>query len=377
MHVRALVLALFSSASSQEFLTPGSRLNNASEVSVLDNVSEDCSSVYGSGGQCANSCGSCKNAGARKGVRCNGAGSQTGYYCPPDPPANYDGQEVVSTFACMDWTQGSSAMQMAESNFLNRSGEDVYLGVGTYGISDDPQRGLGACYRLQVDGVDKDIIAQSINTGHDVAGNQFDLQIGAGGAGAFNTCAGGSGSMFPGHVAQWGCIYGGVDSIEECRNLPEYPRDAEKMQEAGDSLIQLCEYGWQKKMRLSGANKSAGRCKYNPTLLDVSRVKCPEELVHMTQIQRNDDPDGYEASNQHRPEGFPNLDKMHECNAQTPGMGVDYCLTRMMDCRKPSGAFVDNTRPELMVEGRRVVQTCTADGYTRIDVQCGCAGCYC
>ena len=59
----------------------------------------------------------------------------------------------------------------------------MFFGVGTYGTADDEQNGLGACYRLTAEGVAKDIIAQSINTGHDVAGNQFDLQIGAGGAG--------------------------------------------------------------------------------------------------------------------------------------------------------------------------------------------------
>jgi len=371
-----IALGLLCDVASTDFMAPTSRWENVSVSPVSFTTVEDCSSVYG-GGQCANKCGACKNAGARKGVRCQGAGSQTGYYCPPDPPTNYMGNEVVSTFACMDWTQGSSAMRQAEAAFLSRTGEEAYLGVGTYGISNDPQQGLGACYRLRVDGVDKDIIAQSINTGHDVAGSQFDLQMGAGGAGAFNTCAGSSGSMFPGEVAQWGCIYGGVDSKEECSNLPEYPRDSEKMRETGDSLIKLCEYGWEKNLRVSGAGKPAGRCKYNPTLLDVSRVKCPDELVQLTQIQRKDDPEGYKASDQHRPTGFPNFDKRRECNAQTPGMGVDYCLTRMMDCRKPSGAFVDNTRPELMVEGRRVAQTCAADGYTRIDVACGCAGCYC
>ena len=34
--------------------------------------------------------------------------------------------------------------------------------------------------------------------GWDVDGNQFDLQIAAGGAGAFNVCAGSAGSMFSG-----------------------------------------------------------------------------------------------------------------------------------------------------------------------------------
>lgn len=152
---------------------------------------------------------------------------------------------------------------------------------------------------------------------------------------------------------------------------------AAAMEAAGDSLVALCEYSWEKGVRLSGAGLPAGECKYNPTILDVSRVRCPQQLVELTQIQRLDEPEGYTATDKWRTDGFPNFDGAHKCHAQEPGAGVDYCLTRMMDCRKPSGAFKDNVRPELMVQGRKVVQTCTADGYTRIDVTCGCSGCYC
>merc|ERR1719229_665520 len=103
-------------------------------------------------------------------------------------------------------------MRQAESAFAQQSGEDVFFGVGTFGVAKeaDPQQGLGACYRMTVEGVAKDIIAQSINTGFDVAGNQFDLQMGAVGTGAHNTCAGSheGGSMFPGSTSVWGCQYG-------------------------------------------------------------------------------------------------------------------------------------------------------------------------
>jgi len=275
----------------------------------------------------------------------------------------------------MDWTAGSSAMLAAGAKLKARTGEDVWLGVGTFGTAADPQSGLGACYRLTVEGVQKDIIAQSINTGHDVAGNQFDLQIGAGGAGAFNTCAGSSRSMYPGSTDAWGCQYGGVDSRAACAALPPYPRNASAMKAAGDSLVALCEFAWDNHLRLSGAGKPAGACKYNPTLLDVSRVRCPEELVELTWAQRTDEPTSFRASDGHRLAGFPNRDKT--CQAQVPGAGAAYCMTRMMDCRKPSGAFKDNVHADLMVVGRKLVQTCTDDGYTRIDVQCGCYDCYC
>jgi len=323
---------------------------------------------------CGDECGSCFNAGSRKGVMCNGAGSQTGYYCPAD------GDQGDITFACMDWTFGSSAMRAAEASFMAQSGEDVFFGVGTFGTADDEQNGLGACYRLTAEGVTKDIIAQSINTGHDVAGNQFDLQIGAGGAGAFNTCAGSDMSMYGGSTDVWGCQYGGVDNKTACKDLPEYPQEASPMEEAGDSLVALCEYSWDNNVRLSGAGMDAGLCQYNPTLLNVARVQCPSELVAMTWMQRSDEPDYFKAPEGMSMKGFP-VDRDAgddvECKSYVNGAGSAYCLTRMMDCRKPSGAFKDNVKDSLMVEGKKLVQTCTSDGYTRIDVQCGCTDCYC
>jgi len=300
---------------------------------------------------------------------CKGSGG-VGYHCPAEPSRNGD-----ATFACIDWTFGSSALRAAEGKFRSVSGQDVYFGVGTYGTADDKQRGLGACYRLKVEGMDKDIIAQSINTGWDVHGNQFDLQIAAGGTGAFNNCAGKEGSMFPGGKGAWGCTYGGVDSMNECRNLPGKPRQGRAMQQAGDSLVALCEYSWLKKVRVSGADRPAGACKYNPTMLDVSRVRCPEQLVALTQLQRADEPSSFTATDQGRPKGFPNREQ--KCRSEDPSAGLGYCLTRMMDCRKPSGAFKDNVQSHLMVPGRRLLQTCTSDGYTRIDVSCGCDGCMC
>ena len=54
-----------------------------------------------------------------------------------------------------------------------------------------------------------------------------------------------------------------------------------------------------------------------------------------------------------------------------------FCLTRMMDCRKPSSGFVDNMHADLLEDGMMVAQPCTNDGYTRVDVKCGCMDCYC
>lgn len=331
----------------------------------------DCTAYNAKSAHCDGSdydakCGACFNAGARGGVIC--PGERTGYQCPPDEPDVPGGM----AFACMDWTFGSTAMLAAEASYSSRSGGDpVYFGVGTYGVSYDSDKmgGLGMCLRMEIEGLKRDIIAQSINTGHDVSGNQFDLQIGAGGAGAFNTCAGDSNSMFPGPKKAWGHQYGGPDKKAECKKLPQYPRDSGPMKAAGDDLIELCEYAFDQGVFS------------NPTILSIERVACPDELVNLTQFRRTDGPDS----------AGPSVDSMtatasrprkllkgakHECNT-APGVGLDWCQTRMMDCRKPSGAVKDNVVEELVAPGFKLVQPCTADGYTRIDVQCGCYDCYC
>lgn len=304
-------------------------------------------------------CGACFNAGARSGVMCKG--SKPGYSCPPDKK-DFGGDMA---FACMDWTFGSSAMIAAEASFNGRSGKSpVYFGVGTYGVSleQDTMGGLGMCLEMQIDGVDRHIIAQSINTGHDVAGSQFDLQMGAGGVGIFNTCAGDDSSMFPGPKDVWGRQYGGLTSKDQCDNMPAHPRESAPMKAAGDSLVELCQYAWDR-----GVYR-------NPSIVSIARVGCPAELVNLTQFRRSDEPAevaiGVQTTQRR-------LTASHKCRLGEPGADAEWCLTRMMDCRKPSGAIKDNVKPELVALGHRLVQPCTADGYTRIDVQCGCKDCYC
>eukprot|EP00475_Leptophrys_vorax_P013016 TRINITY_DN1940_c0_g1_i1.p1 TRINITY_DN1940_c0_g1~~TRINITY_DN1940_c0_g1_i1.p1 ORF type:complete len:355 (-),score=86.21 TRINITY_DN1940_c0_g1_i1:53-1117(-) len=331
-----------------EFIPAPVETNNNSTCSVYTNGAwSDCDKAD-------KPCGSCFNVGSRPGVICNaGSGSQTGYLCPPE-----------KTFACMDWTFGSVSMRSAESQFSSRTGDDVYFGVGTYGVDAtiDPIKGLGACYRLDVTTMSKQMIVQSINTGSDVWGNQFDLQVGDGGFGAFDSCAGSSASMFPGDYSSWGKMYGGADTRVECSTLPPYPTDSAAMKAAGDSLVDLCEYSFDHGARFEGGA--------NPTLRSVTRVKCPDELVELTQIQRSDDPVFY------KPATPPATNSSQVCQ-NTPNSPLSYCLTRMMDCRKPSGAWRTNVDEKLMVPGKRLVQTCALDGYTRHDVQCGCFNCYC
>jgi len=262
----------------------------------------------------------------------------------------------------MDWTFGSSVNRKAEAAFNTQYNESVYFGVGSFG-SKDQMAGLGACYRLKVEGVDRDLILQSINTGSDVQGNQFDLQVGDGGFGANNKCAGTSSAMYPGGTAAWGDMYGGVSTRDKCAGLPLYPTVSGPMKAAGDDLVSLCQYSFDKKVRLE-TNPS------NPTILDMARVKCPPAIVELTQIQRSDEPADYHGTSL---PGFPNPGTKCQHNS----WDLSYCLTRMMDCCKPSGSWITNVVASLVVDKRKVVQMCTSDGYTRIDVQCGCFDCNC
>jgi len=306
--------------------------------------------VYDTGSEnCADSCAACFNPGSRSGVMCR-SGDNGGYYCPAD-----DSEDMA--YACMDWTSGSKSMQAAEQAYEARTGQSVYLGVGTYGTGNDGQMGLGQCLLIEVDEVDRPLLVQSVNTGGDVSGEQFDLQVGDGGCGAFNTCAGSSTSMFPGDYTPWGKQFGGVDNRADCAGLPPYPKDDGPMKEAGDSLIDLCEISFDRFYRYEGG--------MNPTIQSFTRVECPEELTALTQMKRTDDPAFDKPLLLKKNEG-------HQCNG-----GGSWCLTRMMDCRKPSGGWPDNVKDENMQPGMKLIQPCAADGYTRIDVQCGCYDCYC
>jgi len=361
-----------------------SRVNHVPQP-FKDLVTGDCADVYNQDAtNCENDCGACFNPLGRSTtddfdvVHCDvKEGGTTGYYCDPEG----------GVFACMDWTFGSNKMMEQEEKFNARTGENVWFGVGTFGTEDDEMRGLGNCYRMKIrettcadinsgEFLEREIIAQSINTGSDVSNIQFDLQIGNGGTGAFNNCAGKEWSMFPGEfiTSIWGAVYGGCDYRDSsegspsCDDLPSLPQDPAMMEADGDNLVDLCKYSFDKKVRNGPAN---------PTISDMARVQCPDELVEMTQVKRKDDPATFNIEEANRPGAYQNGATIEPCHCSCGSSDCKFCLTRMMDCRKPSAGFIDNMHSELMEEGLKVAQPCTADGYTRVDVKCGCNDCYC
>ena len=142
-----------------------------------------------------------------------------------------------------------------------------------------------------------------------------------------------------------------------------YPLDPKSASPSG-------RYSFDKRVRM-GAD--------NPTIADMARVKCPPELVELTQVERTDDPDTYDIEEENRPSAYQeaNAGSIEPCRCSCGGGDCKYCLTRMMDCRKPSAGFPDNMLSELVKDGVKIVQPCTGDGYTRLDNKCGCNDCYC
>lgn len=101
------------------------------------------------------------------------------------------------------------------------------------------------------------MLVQSVNTGGDLSGNQFDLQIPGGGTGIFDGCTAEFGSS-------WGAQYGGVSNRSQCSTLPT------KLQPG-------CEW------RFDWFRNSD-----NPTHT-FTQISCPAELTGVTGCVRGDD----------------------------------------------------------------------------------------
>ncbi|KAJ3035978.1 hypothetical protein HDV00_003272 [Rhizophlyctis rosea] len=62
----------------------------------------------------------------------------------------------------------------------------------------------------------KQFVVQVLNTGADLGGGHFDLQIPGGGVGLFNGCS----SQWGASSTGWGATYGGISSKDQCSQLP-------------------------------------------------------------------------------------------------------------------------------------------------------------
>ncbi|KAK0566983.1 hypothetical protein OC861_002945 [Tilletia horrida] len=132
----------------------------------------------------------------------------------------------------------------------------------------------GACYEIVFkEQPQKTLIFQALNAGEDYKFNQIDIQAPGGGVGVNNGCP----KQWQSPPDGWGKRFGGVQSIEECSQLPEALRSG-------------CEwrFNW-----LAPADHPHG---INPTIQSMCRVKCPKEMTDRTGIMRHDDDDSWPAA---------------------------------------------------------------------------------
>eukprot|EP00939_MAST-03C_sp_MAST-3C-sp1_P004080 g4080.t1 len=259
-------------------------------------------------------------------------------------------------YACVDWSVGSFLWQSQETCYKGRTGEDVYFGVGSFGIPSDGA--MGKCFKMSIDEVDRPGIFQVINTGSDVHSKQFDLQQMAGGIGLCNALTSttdgfvdGSTSgdalypMFAGDNAPWGPRkYGGFENRDGCDSIPEYPNGADPSMASFSNnemdLRTMCHVAYDLKFRVDSG--------VNPTIVSGTRVPCPEEIYRVTGLRLADDNTFTDT------EGF-----------------TDGGVTRMWDGCKPSAGWsgnVQNTDPSYPA-----VVPCGRDGISRVTIS-GYAG---
>lgn len=306
------------------------------------------------------------------GIPCGSKSDKMGYACDSAGDEDVVDKNKISSldhtyygYHCMDWAFQSKKMQEAENNFNKRTKDNVYFGVGTFGNIRDQKKNNGACFRITATNVDKDIIAQSIDAGTDVDDTQFDLVMGAGGFGLFNACASNNKNdkftMFSGSSDNWGPDeYVGVKYKKDCSNLPQFPRLYEKdPPEWIDDLRDLCRVGFDKNVRLDGGD--------NQTITSIGRVSCPPELTNITGMKPIVNKPIY------KPTDYIFKDNKIKCGEKDN----KYCLTRTMDCAKPSASFIENVNPDNFLPGAKIVQPCGQDGYNRVDNRCGCKNCGC
>lgn len=152
--------------------------------------------------------------------------------------------------------------------FVDTVDPTLAYGFVAYGSGQEKETNC-ACYEADFKQTDLDgkplhvqkLIMQVINTGDDVERQNFDLAIPGGGLGAFQQ---GCPKQWSTSVDSWGKIYGGLENVDQCSNLPK-------------ALQSGCQFRF----------KEWGN---NPELLSApKRVTCPKGLIDRSGCQRKDD----------------------------------------------------------------------------------------
>lgn len=208
--------------------------------------------------------------------------------------------------------------------------------IGAFGS--DPNK-AGLCYKITADGIDRDLIVQVVDKSYS-SESDFGLILADGGLGSSNACVfeGSSIPQFYSTEADWGNLFGGWSSIDQCSYLPSQPICGLHPK---DDLQRLCKWTFSKKFRLTNSDSS-------PVINNMCSVKCPEQLWKATGIHRLDEPTS-----------------SFTCTTDTiiPSNGQ---LTSRMNCGKPAYAF-DGQASGYVDPAHSVVVPCRRDGYARIN----------
>lgn len=257
------------------------------------------------------------------------------------------------SYQCMDWTLGSKGMRERQLSYYDTTGDDVYFAVGSYGRLNTR---AGNCYRLDVEGVGKDIIFQVITAGPDHS-NTVQLQIANGGLGFDGNSCSSFGTEHPQFEASddpWGDLAFGWPIKEECTNLPKYPMCG-KLQE--DNLHELCEWTFDNGFRVPTPATEEQR---HPLVNSMCLVTCPYQLWQATGYHRSDEKKNDFSCNA--------LNGVYNIPATYTSRTDLMAVKGGMDCSKPSYGF-EHFVPKgvSFYHGHDVVVPCKRDGYARIN----------
>ena len=270
----------------------------------------------------------------------------------------------VKTFgyACPHMMLLSDDMILA-SRYDNLSEEFIYATAG--GQSDSL---CGACYQIQLLDAEekwiptfKQLVVQIINSGFHVIANQLDIFMGGGGFGYFTACNSDCSSkycqggccafpMYGGNFDQWTnaqyndpniCYSGGIKWLDRADN---------------ETLLSLCK-GLDNNAEFYKSNVTRDSC-YRSNLqlyhqnfvsTNLLRVKCPDGLIRLTGMSRDDNDD------------YPPVNIINSLSDECRGdrMQGRYCITTMQDCCKPSCSWSGKGGSSTWSR----VDTCDKDGY--------------
>eukprot|EP01038_Epipyxis_sp_PR26KG_P006175 gene6175-8505_t len=244
-------------------------------------------------------------------------------------------------YSCVDWIMGSHAMKQKEASFNATTGQKVYFAVGSYAY--DTTR-AGLCYRMTVQGLDRDIIGQVINIGGSILDGSFEAIMADG---SFES---GNGiacipeftgvPQYMGTKDEWN--YLGALDPSRCSMLPKYPECMDVNKPPPDNLQDMCSWSFTAGLR------------NRPTITKMGTVACPKELYTMTGLHRADEPN-------------PN----YVVDKKTAGLYWENTggqLYSVHDCAKPYYGWLSNMPKTLAYDKNyNLVVPCRRDGYTRIN----------